>query len=339
MNLAPDIVTDRLHVVAAVIRRDDGHLLLSRRPPHVDQGDLWEFPGGKRQDGETRVRALSRELHEELGLEIQRALPLLRVPHDYPHRRVLLDVFVVDRWRGEAHGREGQEIRWVPPTALHALAFPAANLPIVAAAVLPRVCVVTPAPGEDEGAFLAALDACLARGATLMQLRAPALAPARYEALARKALACCRVRGARLLLNADPTLVPEVGADGVHLNAHRLRSTPARPLPREYLVSASCHDGAELAQARRIGVDFVFVSPVLQTTSHPDAVPLGWSALAAMLAPTGLPAYALGGVGAAQLGDALLAGCVGVAGIGGFWSGERRLDDAALVAGLGAEGL
>ena len=58
-----------------------------------------------------------------------------------------------------------------------------------------------------------------------------------------------------------------------------------------------------------------------------------------MLALTGLPAYALGGVGAAQLGDALLAGCVGVAGIGGFWSGERRLDDAALVAGLGAEGL
>ncbi|MGE3772074.1 MAG: Nudix family hydrolase [Gammaproteobacteria bacterium] len=326
---------DRLQVVAAVIRRGDGHILLSRRPAHVDQGNLWEFPGGKRHAGEARVDALARELDEELGITIRRAIPLIRVPHDYATRRVLLDVFVVDRWQGTPHGREGQEIRWVAPSALDAHAFPAANLPIVNAARLPRACVVTPAPDAGPPAFIEALDACLARGARLVQLRAPALSPAAYRALAVSALACCRARGARLLLNAEPALALELGADGAHLDARRLAATATRPVPRTVLLSAACHDADELAQAQRIGVDFVLISPVLATASHPAARPLGWSAVAALLAPSALPAYALGGVGPAQFDEALRAGCIGIAGIGAFWNGDAALDDEALSESLG----
>jgi len=331
---APPGDDGRLQVVAAVIRRADGELLLSRRPAHVDQGDLWEFPGGKRQAGETRGRALARELDEELGIVVERAIPLLRVPHDYPTRRVLLDVFVVDRWHGSPRGREGQEIRWVAPSALHAYPFPAANLPIVNAARLPRACVVTAAPGEDTAAFLAALDACLVRGARLLQLRAPGLAPAAYRLLAVAALERCRAHGAELLLNADPALALELGAAGAHLTARRLMAATTRPVPRDLWLSASCHDATELAQARRIGVDFVLLSPVLATATHPGTVGLGWPALAALLASSALPAYALGGVGPAQFGAALEAGCVGIAGIGALWGGNAALDDEALISGL-----
>lgn len=331
---APPPEDDRLQVVAAVIRRDDGHVLLSRRPAYVDQGDLWEFPGGKRHAGETRVQALARELDEELGIGAQRAVPLLRIPHDYVTRRVLLDVFVVDRWHGEPHGREGQEIRWVAPASLPDYAFPAANLPIVNAARLPRACVVTPSPDGDEANFLAALDACLARGARLLQLRAPTLTHAAYRELAITVLARCRARGAALLLNADPALALELGADGAHLNARRLLATTTRPLPRTRWLSASCHDAAELAQARRIGVDFVLLSPVLATASHPNATPLGWPALAALAAAAGLPVYALGGIGPAQFGAALEAGCIGIAGIGALWQGTAALDDESLLGGL-----
>jgi len=336
-NPPPEFSGDRLHVVAAVIRRDDGRLLLGRRPAHVEQGDLWEFPGGKRQPGESRLQALARELHEELGIEIERAVPLLRIPHDYPARRVLLDVFVVDRWRGEAHGREGQDVRWVAPMALDAHAFPAANRPIVTAARLPRLCVVTPEPASSETeSFIAALDACLGRGASLIQLRAPALSSTAYRSLAVAALARCRAHRARLLLNAEPALAVELEADGAHLNARRLAATATRPVPRSMLLSASCHDADELAHARRIGVDFAFVSPVLATASHPQALPLRWPAVEALVAPSAMPVYALGGLGPAQLAAALDAGCMGIAGIGAFWRGDSRLDDDALTAGLGA---
>ena len=338
MNHDPGQVRDtdaRLHVVAAVIRRRDGDILVSRRPAHVEQGDLWEFPGGKLQPGETRRQALARELHEELGIEIERATPLLRVPHDYAARRVLLDVFSVDAWRGEPHGREGQRVRWVTPATLGTLPFPAANLPIVTAARLPRLCVVTPAP--DAG-FLVQLDACLARGASLVQLRAPSLSGAAYRELAVRALERCRARGARLLLNAAPALCGELGADGVHLNAQRLRATHERPVARDVLLSAACHDAAALAHARHVGVDFAFVSPVLQTPTHPAAAPLGWQALGALIAPSALPVYALGGLRPADLGRALAQGCVGIAGIGAFWRGVARLDDGALLAGAGLSG-
>lgn len=336
---AEDAADGRLHVVAAVIRRADGHVLISHRPAHVDQGNLWEFPGGKRHAGESRRAALERELGEELGITVEHALPLLQVPHDYPTRRVQLDVFVVDRFRGDAHGREGQAVRWVAPSALAAYRFPAANLPILTAARLPRTLLITPDPGSDATNLIPALERCLVRGARLVQLRAPSLGDLAYRALAREALACCRTHDARLILNADPELALALGADGVHLNTRRLYAAGTRPVPRDCLLSVACHDAQSLAQAGRIGADVALVSPVLRTASHPDAEPLGWPALAALIAPTGLPVYALGGLAPAMLAEALRAGCVGIAGIAGFWSGAGALDDARLTADLEVDAL
>lgn len=323
-----------LHVVAAVIRADDGRLLLSRRPAHVDQGNLWEFPGGKLQPGEGRGAGLARELAEELGIVVRRASPLMRVRHRYPARTVLLDVFVVDRWDGQPEGREGQQVRWVAPRELLELDFPAANLPLITAARLPRVCLVTPEPGPDPGAFLAGVAASLERGVRLVQLRAPAQTDAAYAALAERVLPLCRARGAGLILNADPALSLALGADGTHLNSRRLRNTRARPVPRGHLLSAACHDSAELQRAREVGVDFVFVSPVLPTASHPGATPLGFAGVSALLESAALPAYALGGVGVADLPGAVAAGCVGVAGIERIWAGPGPFDDASMAAML-----
>lgn len=75
---------DVLHVVAAVIVDTAGRVLLARRPAHVHQGGLWEFPGGKVEAGETALQALARELREEVAVEIESARPLIRVPHRYP---------------------------------------------------------------------------------------------------------------------------------------------------------------------------------------------------------------------------------------------------------------
>jgi 8-oxo-dGTP diphosphatase len=123
----------RVHVAVGVVVDGDRRILVARRPDHVHQGGLWEFPGGKVETGETVEVALVRELAEELAIEVVRCQPLIAVQHDYADKAVLLDVWWVDDFRGEAHGREGQPWQWIAAADLHTLSFPAANQPIIAA--------------------------------------------------------------------------------------------------------------------------------------------------------------------------------------------------------------
>ncbi|MDR2212370.1 MAG: 8-oxo-dGTP diphosphatase MutT [Pseudomonadales bacterium] len=120
-------------VVAAVILDANNRCLLALRPKHKHQGGLWEFPGGKVEAGETPLQALRRELQEELALEVQNAEPFLVTSHDYPGKRVTLDVWLVREFSGEPCGMEGQELCWYSPAELQSLAFPAANYPILQA--------------------------------------------------------------------------------------------------------------------------------------------------------------------------------------------------------------
>ena len=94
----------RVHVAAAVIRGADGRVLIAKRPQDKHQGGLWEFPGGKVEEGEAVERALARELEEELGIRVEAARPLIQVQHDYPDKQVLLDVWEVSSFTGEPHG-------------------------------------------------------------------------------------------------------------------------------------------------------------------------------------------------------------------------------------------
>jgi mutator protein MutT len=128
----------RIHVAAAVIRDDAGKILIARRADTQHQGGLWEFPGGKVEADESVETALARELHEELGIVVDAARPLIKVRHDYPDKQVLLDVWEVSAFTGQPHGAEGQPLAWVTPRDLANYEFPAANQPIVAAARLPK---------------------------------------------------------------------------------------------------------------------------------------------------------------------------------------------------------
>jgi 8-oxo-dGTP diphosphatase len=325
-NIEPESETEpepvsacsELHVAAGVIRDGDGRILIARRLAHVHQGDLWEFPGGKVESGETARDALCREIHEELNLKVIEASPLIRIRHAYPERRVLLDVWRVDRFEGTPVGMQGQPIRWVLPDELPRFAFPAANRAIVTAARLPDLYAILDDESGDEFVLRERLHDLVSRGIGLIQLRARQLSVHQYEALAQHAAEYCRARGVILLLNADPERVARTSAAGVHLTAQRLMSLNGRPLDKTQWVAASCHDLRELRQAERIGVDMAVLAPVLPTVTHPHAVPLGWKTFAELVDQVSIPVFALGGLCPADTDVAKFHGAQGVAGIRGF---------------------
>ncbi len=122
-----------VHVLVGLIGDADGRWLINRRRPGTDLAGYWEFPGGKLAAGEERFVALRRELHEELGIEVLTAEPFMELLHDYPQKRVRLDVWRVLRYRGRPLAREGQELAWVAAAGLVEWDLLPADQPIVAA--------------------------------------------------------------------------------------------------------------------------------------------------------------------------------------------------------------
>lgn len=309
-----------LHIAVGVVVNPRGEVLIARRPPGVHLAGLWEFPGGKAEQGEHVLQALARELREEVGISLHGARPLLRTLHHYPEKSVLLDVWRVERWQGHAAGLEGQEIRWVPPDRLGELEFPPADLPIIAAVRLPPLYLISAEPGTDIRRFFTTLEACLEAGVRLLQLRSRLLKGEPYRLLVGEVKRLCAAYGARLLVNASPGEAVSLDAHGVHLNSARLLQLQERPLSAEFWVAASCHNAMEVEHAVRVGVDFVVVSPVQPTPSHPDAEPIGWEGLSALTERATVPVYALGGMQPGHMDQAWEAGGQGIAMISGIWN-------------------
>ncbi|SDO98880.1 Nudix family hydrolase [Pseudomonas jinjuensis] len=309
----------RVHVAAAVIRGADGRVLIARRADDKHQGGLWEFPGGKVEEGEAVPLALARELQEELGIVVEQARPLIQVHHDYPDKHVLLDVWEVSAFSGEPHGAEGQPLAWVSARELPNYDFPAANAPIVQAARLPERYLITP-DGLEPQELLQGLRTAIAQGFRLIQLRAPNMFSPEYRDLAVDAMGLCAGK-AQLMLKGPLEWLGDFPAAGWHLTAEQLRkyAPNGRPFPEGRLLAASCHDAEELALATAMGVDFVTLSPLQPTASHPGEPALGWEAAKALITGFNQPVFLLGGVGPQDVQRAWEAGAQGVAGIRAFW--------------------
>ena len=314
--------TDRLNevvdVLAGVITDPRGRVLLARRTEGRDLSGLWEFPGGKREPGETPEAALARELNEELGIVPEIGSAVIAVPCRYPHKRLRLDVRRVDAWQGTPKGLDGQALAWVPPHKLTSYAMPGADRPVVAALLQPDRYLVTPGLADEadraaRGAWLAALERAVDRDSVRrIHLRG---VPA---ALARDAAALCRAGDVEVLLNGDVALARELRI-GVHLKASQLAGLAQRPLPATLPVAASCHDAADLAHAERLRCDFAVLGPVMPTPSHPDAPGIGWDAFVALREGCTLPIYAIGGLGPGDIATARAHGAQGIAGIRSLW--------------------
>ena len=307
----------RVEVAAAVLQRPDGSFLLAQRPPGKVYAGYWEFPGGKIEQGESAPRALARELHEELGIDVKHMYPWLTRDYDYAHAAVRLRFYRVTEWSGELHGRESQQFMWQHVDALSVSPLLPANGPILSALALPPFYGISNAAEVGLEPFLAGLQRALERGLRLIQIRDKSLAPDARLALAVKAVALARAHRASIVINGDAALAERVGADGVHLTSQQLMAARSRPAVK--LVGASCHDARELARAAEIGADFAVVGPVSETATHEGAPTLGWRRFGELIADYPLPVYAIGGLREDDFPQAWQAGAHGIAAIRGAW--------------------
>jgi 8-oxo-dGTP diphosphatase len=120
-------------VVAAALADEKGRVLLQQRAPGRAMAGLWEFPGGKVDEGELPEAALVRELREELGIEVGAAdlVPACFASAPLGERHMILLLYVCRRWQGEPRPLDATALRWEKPAAMGALAMPPADAPLV----------------------------------------------------------------------------------------------------------------------------------------------------------------------------------------------------------------
>ncbi len=309
-----------VEVAAAVILRPGDQFLLAQRPAGKVYAGFWEFPGGKIERGEPARAALGRELREELGIEVTHAYPWITREYVYPHARVRLNFFRVLGWKGEPRPREAQGLSWQRRGAVSVSPLLPANTPVLRALSLPPVLAITHAGDLGESTQLERLEKALKQGLRLVMVREKQMPRARLRDFTAEILRRCNRIGARVLVNGDEALARASGADGLHLTSVQLLLCAQRPDLR--WCGASCHDQQELERAAALGLDYVVLGPVLETSSHANAHPLGWKSFKQMVLGYPLPVYALGGMALEHLGVACDTGAQGVAMVRGSWAAD-----------------
>ena len=332
-----------IHVAVGVIFSDSTkhkQILIAKRADHQHQGGLWEFPGGKLEAGESVQRALQRELVEEVGLEcdIEKMKPLLTIPFHYSDKSVLLDVWEVHAGQFQVNlcqmgqpadsqkmltGKEGQPLAWVNQEDLASYEFPAANKAIINALLLPPQIAISQDDVNPE-VILAQVAKTLQRHSGIwIQLRAPRLDQQQYTQLAMQLYGICREAGSKLIWNCPLAWYQVAFADGLHLSVKNLQladiSKGQRPIPNNQWLSLACHNLAELELAQDLA-DYVLVSAVKETATHPDAKVLTWVGFKTISEQARIPCYALGGLSVLDISEAKKQGGQGIAGIGCFMS-------------------
>jgi 8-oxo-dGTP diphosphatase len=124
---------NHFNVAAGILCDSSGRVLIAERLGGGPFHGLWEFPGGKIGTHETPLEALSRELAEELGIEVTACASFMNLRHEYEDRIVTIEFFIVSRWNSEPVGREGQALRWVPRDRLDTEELLPADVPVIEA--------------------------------------------------------------------------------------------------------------------------------------------------------------------------------------------------------------
>lgn len=305
--------------IAVGVLHDNGRYCMSLRQKHQSHAGRWEFPGGKVEVGETPVEALKREFVEELAIQTDKWRPLIEIPWHYENVSVRLHVFLTSSYQGEPVGNEGQKVDWFGLASLKKLALPQANKGIIQALELTDKYLIT-GGFVDTNDALQKLKQALDSGIKLCQFRAKQLSSDDFKDVASKAISLCHQYDSKLLLNGGVELLealPE--ADGIQLSSNAIYEFDSRPITKNKLLGVSTHTREDIEQALKLEADFILLSPVKATTSHPGVEGIGWRRFAENVRNVPIPVYALGGMLPEDITSAQQNGAQGIAAISAFW--------------------
>ncbi|MDD9317732.1 NUDIX domain-containing protein [Acinetobacter lactucae] len=290
--------------IAILIHR--GKILVGWRQEEQHQGGKHEFPGGKVEQGETPEDACRREIYEEVGIGLKDWHQFDYIHHEYDDIIVNLHLFhsyVPDELLNLIH----QPWAWYTRDQLLHLNFPKANKDIIKRLYWPHLIKIsnTLKPVESSDA--------------LLYWRIENEAEQQYI---EQLTALDEGQRSNLIINVDMwrQLSPELQKQikTVHLKQSQLMNLHKGDLTVGVRYIGACHDAVSLKQAQQVGCDAVFISPVKPTTTHPEAVALGWERFSELARNSQIPVFALGGVHPDDLATAQLHGAYGLAGIRNF---------------------
>ena len=304
-----------IKAVVGVLRNKSGKFLIAKRQDHQFMAGFWELPGGKIEGGETTEETIIRELNEELGIKVNALSLHQTMQHTYTDRMIELCIYNVDQYQNTPLGIEGQQIAWVSIQELHNYQLLPTMKAFIDSITLPNKYWITPSSDHQGEAWMKKFDKKMTQDISLIQLRSKTTLDIHFIAELHNK---CQQYNIKLLINTIDKSFNEPYCDGWHMTTNEMLNLKSRPCADDKILGASTHDLNEALKAQELGADFVVISPVQATKTHPDTIPLGWDAAIEVVNKLNIPVYFLGGMGLNDLDRTLKIGAQGIAGVSAF---------------------
>ena len=304
-------------VSVAVLINNNRQVLLGQRPHPKSWEGWWEFPGGKIEKGETSVDALYREIDEEIGVKITQFKKWVIRKYSHGGNDITLHFFKVYGWEGEVTSKENQKLVWTHLQNPNVSPILPANLFIQKAFDLPKYYAITNLSETSKKVFFNQLQNRISNGLKMIQVREKNISFDEFKIFSNEVIKICKPKGVKVIINSDVNLAYEIKADGVHLRSKDLISI--KKIPKNLIVSASCHTQEEIYIAEKLNINFLVLSAIKKTLSHPDIKPIGWDEFENIANRVNTPIYALGGLGVNDYSIALENGAIGIASQRSIW--------------------